>query len=77
VQYDISSTGLTGGIVVESVFVVASNNNANTVLNGAAYNFDLQLGSSLTGVSDVYTIAIRTLSGTQSAIGSLSFYDLT
>jgi hypothetical protein len=77
VQADIASTGYTGGLVVEAIFVAASNNNRSTVLNGAAYNFDLQLGSSLAGVSDIYTIAIKTFSGTQSAIGSLSFYDLT
>lgn len=77
VQYDISATAYTGGTIVEAVFVSASNNSRSTVLNGAAYNFDLQLGSSMAGVSDIYTIAIRTLSGTQSAIGSLSFYDLT
>ena len=43
------------------------------------YNFDLQLGVSLAGVSDVYTIAIRTVSGatTGDAFGSLTFYDLT
>ncbi len=77
VQYDISSTSYTGGTIVDAAFVAASNNNRATIPNGASYNFDLQLGSSLAGVSDVYTIAIRTLSGTQSAIGSMSFYDLT
>ncbi len=77
VQYDISSTSYTGGTIVDAMFVSASNNSRAVISNGASYNFDLQLGSSLTGVSDVYTIAIRTLSGTQSAIGSMSFYDLT
>lgn len=77
VQYDISSTSYTGGTIVDAAFVASSNNNRATISNGASYNFDLQLGSSLAGVSDVYTIAIRTLSGTQSAIGSMSFYDLT
>jgi hypothetical protein len=77
VQADIASTGYTGGLVVEAIFVSASNNNRSTVQSGVAYNFDLQLGSSLAGVSDIYTIAIKTFSGTQSAIGSLSFYDLT
>ena len=77
VQYDISATGFTGGLIVEAVFVTASNLNRATVLNGAAYNFDLQIGSSMAGVSDIYTIGIRTLSGTHSAIGSMSFYDLT
>jgi len=77
VQFDIASTGYTGGTIVEAVFVTASNNSQATVLNGADYNFDLQLGASIASVSDIYTIAIKTLSGTQSAIGSMSFYDLT
>ena len=77
VQYDISSTSYTGGTIVDAMFVSASNNSRAVISNGASYNFDLQFGSSLAGVSDVYTIAIRTLSGTQSAIGSMSFYDLT
>jgi hypothetical protein len=39
----------------------------------------LQLGSSLAGVSDIYTIQIRTVSGatTGDAVGSLTFWDLT
>jgi hypothetical protein len=45
--------------------------------NGNDYNFDLQLGRTLAGVSDIYTIAIRSLSGTHNAIASLSFWDLT
>jgi hypothetical protein len=45
----------------------------------SAYNFDLQLGASISGTSDIYTVAIRTVSGatTGDAVGSLSFYDLT
>jgi hypothetical protein len=43
------------------------------------YNWDLQLGSTIAGVSDVYTLAIRTLDATPSgdAWGAISFYDLT
>jgi hypothetical protein len=37
----------------------------------------LQLGTSLTGVSDIYTLAARTVASTGGGIGSLSFYDLT
>jgi hypothetical protein len=39
----------------------------------------LQLGASLTNVSDIYTVQIRTVSGatTGDAVGSLSFWDLT
>jgi hypothetical protein len=48
---------------------------------GAAYNLDLQLGTSLAGVSDIYTLAARVVttggSGSGGGVGSLSFYDLT
>jgi len=35
------------------------------------------LGASLAGVSDIYTIGVRVLSGTGDAIGGLAFIDLT
>lgn len=77
VEYDISATGLTGGRMIYHNFTLASNQlNANTT-NGSEYNFDLQLGRTLAGVSDTFTIAVRALSGTHSAIGSMSFWDLT
>jgi hypothetical protein len=41
------------------------------------YNFDQQLGVSLGGVSDIFTLSARTISGTDDIIGSLSYYDLT
>jgi hypothetical protein len=43
------------------------------------YNWDLQLGASLAGVSDIYTLAARTVSGATNGdgVGSISFYDLT
>jgi hypothetical protein len=41
------------------------------------YNFALQLGVTVAGVSDIYTLAARTISGTDDIIGALSFYDLT
>jgi hypothetical protein len=77
VEFDISATGLTGGRAVYRAFVLASNLLAGNTTNGAEYNFDLQLGRTLAGVSDIYTIAIRSLSGTHNAIASLSFWDLT
>lgn len=77
VEYDISSTALTGGRLIYSNFILSSNQNTGSTNNGAEYNFDLQLGRTLAGVSDIYTIAIKTLSGTHTAIGSMSFWDLT
>jgi hypothetical protein len=62
---------------VQQQFVLSSNL-ANGIATGSSdYNWDLQLGATISGTSDVYTLAVRTLSGTHSAIGSLSFWDLT
>ncbi len=77
VERDLSATSYTGGTIVFSQYVLASNLSSGLIGNGQEYNWELQLGATLGGVSDIYTIAVRTLSGTHSAIGSLSFWDLT
>ena len=77
VEMDISSTGYTGGTIAFSNYVQESMQASSTVNNGAEYNWDMQLGATIGGTSDIYTIAVRTLSGTQNAIGTMSFWDLT
>ena len=80
VEFDVAATATTGGTIVQSDYL-ASNTAGGTGSTSFAnaYNFDLQLGASIAGVSDVYTVAIRTISGatTGDAVGSLSFFDLT
>ncbi len=78
VEQDTSATAMTVGTIVDLQYVKASNQSSGTINQPAAYNWDLQLGSSLTGTSDIYTLGIRVLSGSSgAAIGSLTFYDLT
>jgi hypothetical protein len=77
VEFDVAATGLTGGTIVDLDYVSGSNQGSGVVSTGESYNFDLQLGVSLTGTSDVYTVAARTISGTDDIIGALSYYDLT
>ena len=80
VQFDVASTAMTGGSIVQTDYVTTSGSGgAGTLVAPTGYNFDLQLGVSLAGVSDIYTVGIRTVSGatTGDAVGSLSFYDLT
>jgi hypothetical protein len=80
VEYDVSATATTGGSIVQTDYTTASVSGGTPGLSAATgYNFDLQLGASIAGVSDIYTVAIRTVSGatTGDAVGSLSFYDLT
>jgi hypothetical protein len=78
VEMDTSATAMTVGTIVDIQYVKATNQSSGTINQPAAYNWDLQLGSSLTGTSDIYTLGIRVLSGSSgAAIGSLTFYDLT
>jgi len=83
VQYDVTATAMsfpTGSRIVQTDYVTSSGSGGtNPLVDPAGYNWDLQLGESLAGVSDIYTIAIRTVSGatTGDAVGSLTFWDLT
>jgi hypothetical protein len=77
VQQDLSATSFTGGTIVQQQFVLSSTLASGLVAGGGDYNWDLQLGATISGTSDIYTLAVRSLSGTHSAIGSLSFWDLT
>jgi hypothetical protein len=80
VEFDVAATATTGGSIVQTDYVTSTGSGGTQGLSAATgYNFDLQLGATIAGVSDIYTVAIRTVSGatTGDAVGSLSFYDLT
>ena len=77
VEYDVAATAMTGGTITQLDYV-ASSVLGNTPLNEpGAFNWDTQLGASLAGVSDVYTLGVRTITGTGDMIGSITFFDLT
>lgn len=77
VESDISATALTGGTIVSVFYLSGSNQGSSVVSANTDYNFDLQLGTSLGGTSDTYTVAARTMSGADDLIASMSYYDLT
>jgi hypothetical protein len=79
IDYDVTATAMTGGTIVQADYVTSSAQGRSSLTAPTGYNFDLQLGSTIAGVSDVYTLGIRTVSGATSgdAFGFLSFYDLT
>lgn len=78
VDFDVAATAMSGGTIVEEQYMVGSPNRATPVNAQPGYNFDLQLGVSLAGVSDVYTVAVKMTTGTNGqAIASLGFWDLT
>jgi hypothetical protein len=80
VEYDITATAMTGGTICGSTFTTGKS--GPVPLNaGNSYNWDLQIGSSLAGVSDIFTLAARVVTtggaGSGGGVGSISFYDLT
>jgi len=77
VDYDVSATSYTGGTIIRNTYTSSDNKIDGAVDSPENYNWDLQIGSTIAGTSDIYTLAVRTLSGTHTAIGSLSFWDLT
>ena len=77
VELDVTATALTGGTIVDLNYTAGSNQGSGTATGDVEYNFDNQLGVSVAGVSDIFTLAARTISGTDDIIGSLSYYDLT
>jgi hypothetical protein len=79
VQFDQTATALTGGVVVDQEYISSTSQNRSAARVDVGYNWDLQLGSTIAGVSDIYTLAIRTLDATPSgdAWGAISFFDLT
>lgn len=79
VEYDETATAMTGGAMIAQTYATSSTQGRDTANINSGYNWDNQLGASLAGVSDIYTLAIRTLDSTPTgkAWGSIAFYDLT
>ena len=76
VESDVAATAMTGGTIIDAVYSRESNLVSAVVANNRDYNFAMQFGRTLAGVSDIYTVAARTLSGSQTALATFSFWDL-
>lgn len=79
VDFDVAATAMSGGTMVLQNFIGSTAQSRQVSITPAGYNFDLQLGASVAGVSDVMTLAVRTIAGatTGSAVGVIDFIDLT
>jgi hypothetical protein len=81
VEYDVSATAISAaGTIVQNGYIASSGGGGQTsTIEPTGYNWDLQLGVSLTSVSDIYTLGVRTISGatTGDGLGTISFFDLT
>jgi hypothetical protein len=77
VDFDVAATALTGGTIVDILYLASTNQSRASFEQIIGYNFDLQIGTTIGGTSDVYTLAARTFSGNNDIIGALGFWDLT
>jgi hypothetical protein len=81
VEFDVAATAISNvGTIVQTDYITSSGSGGvGQTSEPTGYNWDLQLGASLAGVSDIYTLGVRTVSGatTGDGVGSISFYDLT
>ena len=77
IDYDITATALTGGTVMRSDYVNNTNQASSQLDVNGSYNFGLQLGRTIAGVSDTFTIAARVTSGSADVVATLEFYDIT
>jgi hypothetical protein len=77
VEYDVTASSMTGGQVIDFRYAFGSNQAGGAVSTDQEYNWDLQLGRTQSKVSDIYTVAVRTISGTGDVVAALGFYDLT
>jgi len=80
VEYDISATAISGGTTLYNEWATGKTGRS-IISSGTGYQWDLQLGASLAGVSDVLTLVARTVTtggaATGGGAGQISFYDLT
>lgn len=82
VDFDTTATAMTytASNITQLSYVTNTPQSTATVVTPQAYNWDLQLGVSLAGVSDTLTLGIRTIGASgsaNSAMGALGFYDLS
>jgi len=79
VEFDESATSYTGGMIVQQDYITSTAQGRLSVDAPTGYNWELQLGTDLSGTSDIFMVAIRTLNPppTGGSWASLSFYDLT
>jgi hypothetical protein len=81
VEYDVSATAISAaGTITQTGYIANSGGGGQAdTIAPTGFNWDQQLGVSLAGVSDIYTLGVRTISGATAGdgVGSLAFYDLT
>jgi hypothetical protein len=72
-EYNITATSMTGGVVEESGLFESSNQSRQIINENLQYAFEQQLGRTIGGTSDTYTLAVRHLSSGGNVYGTLNW----
>ena len=75
VDYDISATGLSGGIVIDEGIFVGSNKGGSIAVSQTDVDFSQQLGRTIAGVSDIFCLAAIATTNNDDAVGSISWQE--
>ena len=76
VEYDITGTKtITGGTIIGKAYL--SGKASNSIQFGDGFNFDYQLGQTISGTSDTLTLAAKGASANDDVLGNLKWVDLT
>jgi hypothetical protein len=76
VKYDLTgTTTITGGTIIGKAYL--SGKASNSIQFGDGFNFDYQLGQTISGTSDTLTLCAKGASNGDDVIGNLKWVDLT
>ena len=74
VEYDLQTTTVTGGTRIAGGYL---GGNTAPITISDSFNFDYQIGQTISGTSDTMTLAIKCVSPSSKGAGILKWYDLT
>ena len=75
VEYDISATTISGGIIVDSGIFVGGNKGGSASVSASEVDFSHQLGRFLNGTSDIFVLAAQATTNNDDAVGSLTWQE--
>ena len=75
VEYDMSATALSGGVVVDQGIFVGAAKGGSASITSAEVDFSQQLGRTIAGVSDIWCLAAISTSNNDDVVASVSWQE--
>ena len=75
VEYDLSATALSGGMIIDQGIFVGSNKGGTASVSGNDVDFSSQLGRTIAGVSDIWCLAAISTTNNDDAVASVTWQE--